>query len=227
MDAPPLEAPFPLKRRFRRRFVPALIGFIGIALVIIGLSGRAMVEAIYLELAQRRAQTIQRAVADAGGPAWDHLMAGRALEDLRRTGDAWTLADGTEQYELYVPVFDARGALGAVLELYEPVSFLDTPLARAVGPLIAIPGLLFLILGVTLDRLVSTAQADIDNRTRLINELRRRLESFVSSSAADAARDAAAGDIPSRRVTTTLFFSDVRDCTGFSEPSAVVHNRWG
>lgn len=284
-ERPSVGEPFPLARLFRRRFAPALVGFVGVFLLITGLTARQVIEAIYLELAQRRAQTIERSVAESSPRAWAALMAGRALAELRRSEDASeltlafgaevrqqrllelkvydlgrrvlyasdpeeigttedgdalkeviadgdpglvtkTLADGTRQYELYVPVFDEDGAMRAVFELYEPVDYLNGILVTASIPILAIPGLLFLLLGVTLDRLVSRAQTDIDNRSELIDELRRRLESFVSSTAAAAARNVAQGEeIPSERIETTLFFSDIRDFTGFSEehsPEEVV-----
>jgi adenylate cyclase len=281
----PLGEPFPIRKRFRLRVVPAFLGFVGISLVIVGFTARQAVEAIYLELAQRRAQTIERAVSETAPKAWMSLMAGPAegtaadpasaaelagafsrevrrqdllelkVYDLSRKvlyatnadeigtsedGSALreaisrsepgvvlkVLADGTEQYELYVPVYDDGGVLRAVFELYEPVDYLDSILLEAAIPIVVIPALLFLALGFASDRLVSRAQSDIDERTGTIDELRKRLESFVSSSAAAAARRAIQSDrIPSSRMTTTLFYSDVRDFTGFCEihsPEEVV-----
>jgi adenylate cyclase len=282
-DEASLGEPFPLKDRFRRRFVPALLGFVGLSLAIIGFTAKAAVETIYLELAQRRAQTIERSVSAVSPAAWAALMEGRSVADLAdpRLGAALieafaaevrhqnlpelkvydlsrrvlyathadeigtvengaalrdviaeadsgivakTLADGTEQYELYVPVFDGDGAVRAVFELYEPVGYLNAILIKSAVPIVALPGLFFLLLGVTLDRLVGAAQGDIDRRTQTIDSLRRRLESFVSATAVEAARGVD-GDIASKRVTTTLFFSDIRDFTGFSErhtPEQVV-----
>jgi len=108
-----------------------------------------------------------------------------------------------------------------VFELYEPVGYLDAIYAKSALPIVSTLGLLFLLLGLALDRLVGKAQSDIDARTKLIDELRLRLESFVSSTAVNAALEAAGDDsIHSKRITTTLFFSDVRDFTGFSERRA-------
>ncbi len=47
-----------------------------------------------------------------------------------------TLSDGTQQYELYVPVFDDIGKLRAVFELYEPVDYLDAILRNSAIPII-------------------------------------------------------------------------------------------
>ncbi|MEK9726415.1 MAG: hypothetical protein VW405_23435, partial [Rhodospirillaceae bacterium] len=44
----------------------------------VGFTARQAVEAIYLELAQRRAQTIERAVSETAPKAWMSLMAGPA-----------------------------------------------------------------------------------------------------------------------------------------------------
>lgn len=280
-----LDQPFPLKSLFRRRFVPALIGFIGIFLVLIGFTNKQTVESIYLELAQRRAQTIARALAEHAPVAWDALMSGKMASDLASSADAEALtkafgdevkalnllelkiydlerivlyathpeeigstengdalrnvikrltpgivtkpiADGSEQYELYVPVFDSAGTLRSVFELYEPVGYLNAILLRAAIPIVGFSGLLLLLLGLALNKLVNRAQADIDLRTTAINVLRRRIESFVSSTAVNAAKSAdASGEIPSRAITTTLFFSDIRDFTGFAEqntPQVVV-----
>jgi len=275
-----LDEPFPLKRRFQRRFLPALIGFVGVFLAIVGFTASEIVQSIYLQLAQRRAETIAHSVADAVPDAWQALMSGQSLSDLeghaevdqltkafetesyelklselkvydlnRRTlyatdqseigateaaqvlrdvmssgtGDVVTktMPDGTEQYELYVPLFDEAGDMRAVFELYEPVEYLNAILTRAAVPIITVPGLLLILLALALNRLVGRAQLDIDARTSAINELRRRLESFVSSTAVDAARSAGAGaGIESRKVTTTIFFSDIRDFTGFSEQNS-------
>ena len=279
----PSESPFPLKRLFRRRFVPAFLGFIGVFLILIGLTARYVTESIYLELAQRRAQTIARAVAAHAPVSWSQLMAGRALADLQapaedllssfadevreqnlselkvydlnrkvlfatnadeigtlENGDGLrgviehsvsevvtkTLADGSQQYELYVPVFDTVGKLRTVFELYEPVGDLDAILIRAAVPIMAVPGLVLLLFSFALSGLVNRAQADIDLRTRALNDLRRRIETFVSTTAVNAAKGAdSVGGIESRMVTTTLLFSDVRSFTSFAEknsPEVVV-----
>ncbi|WP_281017192.1 MULTISPECIES: adenylate/guanylate cyclase domain-containing protein [unclassified Minwuia] len=275
--APSIGEPFPLKRQFRRRFAPALLVFFALSLLIIGLTAREAVEAIYLELAQRRAQTIERSVRENGGEAWQALMSGRSIAQLRESDDAAglaqafeteverqqlpelkvydlnrvvlyathaeeigtreagealreaiseaqpglvtrTLPSGEKQYEFYVPVYDDDGVLRAVFELYEPVRYLDDIYITSAIPIIAVLVLLFVVLGVALDRLVIRAQRDIDARSNLIGALRQRLESLVSATAADAARAAAGGnEMASRKLTTTLFFSDIRDFTGFSE----------
>jgi len=279
-DAQSLEQPFPLKRLFRRRFVPVLLGFVVASLLLIGYTAGQIVESIYLELAQRRAQTIARAVSQDAPVAWQELMAGRTITDPGHTGDAAllnqafkdevrelelselkvysldrkvlfathpeeigstengealrlviknstpgivtkTFPDGSRQYELYVPVFDTKGNLRTVFELYEPVGYLDALLLKAAIPTIGIPGLLLLLLALALDGLVRRAQRAIDLRSEALATLQRRIESFVSATAVDAAKsiDGEAG-IQSRSITTTLFFSDIRDFTGFAEQNS-------
>ncbi len=276
-DPLPSEQPFPLSRLFRRRFIPAFIGFAALFLVLLGVTAQQVTEEIYLELAQRRAQTIARAVAAAAPEPWAHLMAGRTLTELRNSADAETLSraftdevremnlpelkvydlerrvlfathaeeigtsengealrrtisdskssivtknlpDGSRQYELYVPVFDTRHNVRTVFELYEPVSYLDSILIRAAVPTMAVPAALLSTLIIALNVLVGRAQQDIDARTRALTALQDRLASFVSVTAIDAARAAGAdGGIRSRKIETTLFYSDIRDFTGFSE----------
>ncbi|MBC05029.1 adenylate/guanylate cyclase domain-containing protein [Thalassospira sp.] len=272
-----LEQPFPLRRLFQRRFMPMAVLFLLLSVLLIGMTAREIVGSIYLELAQRRAQTIARAVEDAAPTAWRSLMARQTAEELSHLADASLLlrafsdevkelnlpelkvydlekkvlfatntseigttedgpalisvidnaapeivtkdlADGAQQYELYVPVFDTENTLRAVFELYEPVGYLDKIFARTIIPSVAVPLVLLLGLFWVLNRLVGRAQSDIDARTGALNELRRRLESFVSKSAANAARGTGQhGEITSQNVITTLFFSDIRDFTGFSE----------
>jgi len=279
----PSEHPFPLKRLFMRRFVPAFLGFIGVFLLLIGFTAKNVTESIYLELAQRRAQTIARAVAAQSPESWNQLMAGRTLADLQSSAEALvsaftnevreqnlaelkvydlgrkvlfathadeigtlengaalrsviehsnsevvpkTLADGTRQYELYVPVFDDAGKLRTVFELYEPVGYLNAILTKAAIPTMAVPGVMLLVFAFALSRLVNRAQDDIDVRTHALNDLRRRIETFVSTTAVNAAKSAdSTGGIESRKITTTLLFSDIRSFTSFAEknsPEAVV-----
>jgi adenylate cyclase len=276
----PLEQPFPLRSLFQRRFIPAFLGFTALFLLVLGITAQHVIEQIYLELAQRRAQTIARAVAEAAPTAWAHLMAGQSLTELRNSTDAAALAkaftdevremnlaelkiydidgrvlfatnadeiggnetgdalrrviadasaeivtkvfpDGTKQYELYVPVYNDRGAIASVFELYEPVNYLDTIILKAAVPTMAVPAGLLLILVITLNALVARAQRDIDQRTQALKALRERLSSFVSATATVAARSVdERGDITSRKLRTTLLYSDIRDFTGFAEKNA-------
>lgn len=272
------EQPFPLRRHFRRRIVPFLVLFIAALVALTVFGARQATEAIYLDLAQRRADTIARAVSNAAPAAWLDLMAGRGTDspelhkafadevhelklirlkvyDLQRRtiydsvtqgegkieeGPALRAAieragpsavprvepDGTSVYELYVPLLDGQGRVQAVFELYEPIDRLDSILARATAAPLIVPAVLMVLLVAALWRLVSRAQGDIDARTRAMVALRRRIESFVSAQATEAARGTdGGGTIPSRRLVLSLLYSDVRAFTGFAEassPEAVV-----
>lgn len=78
MTPPPdtfdLDSPYPLRRRFYRLILPVL----GLAVVVVGLimgfGSRWITEAIYLELAQRRAAVIDRALGEET-EAWTRLRA--------------------------------------------------------------------------------------------------------------------------------------------------------
>ncbi|MDP1748994.1 MAG: adenylate/guanylate cyclase domain-containing protein [Reyranella sp.] len=272
------EQPFPLRRRFRHRILPFLILFIAVLVGLTVYGARQATEAIYLDLALRRADTIARAVSSAAPAAWLDLMAGRATDsselhkafadevhelklirlkvyDLRRQTIYDSVAegigkieegpalravidragpsaisrvepDGTSVYELYVPLLDDRGRVQAVFELYEPIDRLDGILARATAAPLIVPMVLMALLVTALWRLVSRAQDDIDARTQAMVALRRRIESFVSTRATQAARGTDdGGTIPSRRLVLSLLYSDVRAFTGFAEgnsPEAVV-----
>jgi class 3 adenylate cyclase len=278
------DQPFPLRRHFRRRILPLLAVFVIVLAGLTALGARQAMESVYLDLAQRRAETIASAVSAAAPQAWQALLSGRpagsgagdvtgalhkaftteaaelhllklkvydlnrrtiydtdpagigkveagaALKGVIERGAASAVAhvepDGAQVYELYVPLLDAQGKVQVVFELYEPIDRLNAILARAaVAPLI-VPGALMAALLAALWHLVGRAQGEIDARAAAMRELRRRIETFVSLSAKDAARGAGAGGaIPSRRVKLCLLHSDVRDFTGFAEdnpPEAVV-----
>ncbi|MBT4019613.1 MAG: adenylate/guanylate cyclase domain-containing protein [Alphaproteobacteria bacterium] len=78
-----------------------------------------------------------------------------------------------------------------------------------------------MLLVAALYNLVSRAQANINSQSNALLDLRKRIESLVSSTAVNAVKDATAdGNIQSRNVTTTLLFSDIRDFTGFADQNA-------
>ncbi len=278
------DQPFPLRRHFRRRILPLLAAFIAVLVGLTAFAARHAMEAIYLDLAQRRAEAVARAVSAAAPEAWRSLLSGRLAGDAaqeltdalrkafadkvaelqllklkvydldRRTiydtdasgigkveagaallgvierGEAAAVAhvesDGTEVYELYVPLLDAHGKIQVVFELYEPIGRLNAILARAAAAPLIVPGVLMAILVAGLWHLVGRAQADIDARTAATVALRRRIETFISSSAKQAAHGAGTGGtIASRRLTLCLLYTDVRSFTGFAEdspPEAVV-----
>jgi len=129
--------------------------------------------------------------------------------------------DGSLAYEIYAPYLDQDGNLRAIFELYEEVTYLDTLLLETVVPAISVPVILQIILIVLMGVLVRRAQRDIDQRTVAIGQLSQQLETFVSASAISAAKNAGGLDnIPSRKITCTLFHSDVRDFTSYAEDNS-------
>lgn len=132
---------------------------------------------------------------------------------------------GEPFYELYVPL-EIDGRMRVVFELYEPVTFLNAILSQAIKPIIIYPFLFLFLLTISQGMIMRRAQADIDHRTRMINLLQGRLESLVSRSAVSAVhRVVGAGEIPSEQLECTLFYSDIRSFTSFSEqnePAEVV-----
>lgn len=117
------EQPFPLRRLFKRRIVPFLLLFIVVLVVLTVVGARQATEAIYLDLAQRRADTIARAASGAAPQAWASLMAGEEVRSAELTG-----AFAAEVHELKLirlKVYDLRrrtiydsvpGAIGKIEE---------------------------------------------------------------------------------------------------------------
>ncbi len=74
-----LEAPYPLRRLFYTRIVPALVLFIFALVATMGLGTRKVLEKVYLELATKRAVGIAAGVERAAPEAWHRLMTGAPL----------------------------------------------------------------------------------------------------------------------------------------------------
>ncbi|MBT6530125.1 MAG: adenylate/guanylate cyclase domain-containing protein [Betaproteobacteria bacterium] len=124
--------------------------------------------------------------------------------------------DATMLYELYVKIPDTE--FNTVMELYEPVDYLDAISLQVILPAIILPVSVLLLLGWTMNRLVFNAQADIDHRTDLINEFRNRLQQLVSDEAVSSLRSSTGkGEVASRRIKATILFSDVRGFTDYCE----------
>ncbi len=126
------------------------------------------------------------------------------------------LPDGTLLYELYVKVPD--NTHGTVMELYEPVDYLDAIVEQVIIPAIIFPIAVLLLVGGMMYRLVFNAQADINYRTDLITRFRNRLQRLVSDEAVSALRSTTDdGAVASHRVRATILFSDIRGFTDFCE----------
>ncbi|MGB0723283.1 MAG: adenylate/guanylate cyclase domain-containing protein [Gammaproteobacteria bacterium] len=84
-SAPPDEAPYPLRHRFRRRILPALLLYVLALGAALTLTASSVMEAIYLDWAEQRALAIAHAAEDNAPRAWRALLAaardGGALND--------------------------------------------------------------------------------------------------------------------------------------------------
>ncbi|WP_052000114.1 adenylate/guanylate cyclase domain-containing protein [Caenispirillum salinarum] len=78
----PVDAPFPLQRRYRRRILPGLLLFVLSLAVLATLGGRRMVESIYLDQAQARADSIAGLIAQETPEGWAALVGGVPLDRL-------------------------------------------------------------------------------------------------------------------------------------------------
>ena len=74
------DQPFPLRRHFRRRILPLLAAFVVMLVGLTALGARQAMESVYLDLAQRRAAAVARAVATAAPAAWQALLGGRMAD---------------------------------------------------------------------------------------------------------------------------------------------------
>ncbi|TCS64914.1 adenylate/guanylate cyclase domain-containing protein [Varunaivibrio sulfuroxidans] len=194
-------------------------------------SDLAALDKVFQEEALRRKLTSLRVFDPSGAVIYDSKGAktpahktSAALSKIIAGGGASAshidLPSG-DHFELYVPHRDESGALLIVFELFEPASYSNELLIRTAVPAIAVPAILLLGLLWILRVLVLRAQGDIDRRTSAIAELSHRLETFVSSSALDAAKAAHGADgIASKNITCTLFHSDVRDFTSLAETNS-------
>ncbi|MBM3566230.1 MAG: adenylate/guanylate cyclase domain-containing protein [Alphaproteobacteria bacterium] len=73
------DKPFPLAHAFRRRILPGFALFVAALLAITIFAAHHVTESIYLEQAQRRAESIAHAVAKSVPAVWDRFLAGGAL----------------------------------------------------------------------------------------------------------------------------------------------------
>lgn len=146
-----------------------------------------------------------------------------ALKGIRTLVEK-SLSDGQKLYELYVKVPDAKHPI--VMELYEPVDYLDKITLKVITPATIVPVGVLVFLAFGMSKLVHHAQADINYRTDLLAEFRGRLQRLVSNEAVETIRfSTGKGDVASRRIRATILFSDVRGFTGFCEnetPESVV-----
>jgi adenylate cyclase len=132
--------------------------------------------------------------------------------------------DGSKLYELYVKTPDNPNQI--VMELYEPVDYLDSLSMEIIVPAILFPVGVLIFIGLVMRHLVNHAQLDINARTDLIREFRSKLQKLLSQEAVSSVRSSiGSGDVVSRRIRVTILFSDIRGFTSLCEvepPETVV-----
>lgn len=129
------------------------------------------------------------------------------------------MQDGSKLYELYVRI--PQNPHHIVMELYEPIDYLDNLSLEIIIPAILFPVGVLIFIGLVMRHLVYRAQLDINNRTDLIREFRTKLQRFVSQEAVSSVRSSiGSGDVESRRIRLTILFSDIRGFTSFCEAEA-------
>lgn len=124
--------------------------------------------------------------------------------------------DGSMLYELYVRVPGNTNHI--VMELYEPIDYLDSLSLEIIVPAILFPVGILMLLSLIMRQLVIRAQRDINLRTELIQEFRSKLQKLVSHEAVSSLRSSLeTGEVSSRRIRATILFSDIRGFTDFCE----------
>ena len=70
------DRPFPLKRRYLTRILPGLFLFVAVLVVLSGWAATAVVEQVYLEVAEGRAAAIASTARQEWPEAWDRFLRG-------------------------------------------------------------------------------------------------------------------------------------------------------
>lgn len=179
-------------------------------------------EVVELQLVRLKVYDLTGRVLYASNPAdMGQLETGEALRSviatLKPAVVATTDENGADLYELYVPVFDDARNLVSIFEMYEHTDQLNTLVMRAALTAAVPPGLMLAVLIGGLAWLVGRAQTDINERTRALTDMKARLETLVSASAIEAARTGQGEALPGRKQSETIFYSDVRDFSGFAD----------
>ncbi|MCW5772650.1 MAG: hypothetical protein KIT16_13490 [Rhodospirillaceae bacterium] len=102
----PLDAPYPLLRRFLGRIVPAAALFLVVAIVVLGLAVNRVIEGVYLEIAELRAHSLLHAIRKSLPATGKALDAGRLGEaDIRALERFFATATGDPRLQR-VKIYD-------------------------------------------------------------------------------------------------------------------------
>jgi adenylate cyclase len=116
MTAHAFEQPYPLRRQFVRYIVPGLLILLVLSAGLAGFGARHLAEGVYLEQATRRAQVIDRAMAEVAPDHWRRLKGGEApaLVYADAMGQA-LLAELTREVReldlLHLKIYSASGTI--------------------------------------------------------------------------------------------------------------------
>ncbi len=112
-----IEQPYPLRRNFRRVILPAFLFLILLIPMLAAWGGADLVSSVYLQQAERRAETIDRAVAAESAAAWAALKKSRMPRDVYAApgGDELLKALANEVKELALAHLKVYGADGIIL----------------------------------------------------------------------------------------------------------------
>ena len=116
MTADRFEQPYPLQRLFLRYILPGLVCLLIISAVLTVLAARRLTEDVYLEQATRRAQVIDRAMAEVVPDHWRRLKNGDPPKSLYGDADGQKLlaALSREVHELdlvHLKIYAAGGVI--------------------------------------------------------------------------------------------------------------------
>lgn len=145
------------------------------------------------------------------GPGLDHV-----LRNLQPTVVKVDMPEGP-QFELYVLLPQTAAAPGMVVEMYEPSALLDSMLRNTLMPAVLLPGITLIGISGLLVHLVRRAQKHLEAQKEQVAALQARLEKLVSNRAAMAVKQGLSPLTQGHVVDASLYFSDVRDFSGFAE----------
>lgn len=133
-DIHPLDQPFPLLRRYRRRILPGILVFVLLLAGVTALASVRVMHSIYLRMAEGRAEAMDSLAKRHAPAAWPRFLAGK----LRPGDPDWKAAADALEEALAgarvarLKVYDPRGALVYGPDLAEVGTIEDNPVLRDV-----------------------------------------------------------------------------------------------